>query len=127
MGGGAVETAIDTSPLVVTRPLVAEDGARRWQGHKAAQIAFGATALFAAQLYLSPAQWWPDLDPLHLAFVLSVVGIGAILVRRVLVNPPRWIGSRTAILAGSAGMAVLPPTRSVYHHSTRPRQTNAVH
>src|SRR5260370_16040683 len=99
MGGGAVETAIDT------RALVAGDGARRWQGHKAAQIAFGATALFAAQLYLSPAQWWPELDPLHLAFVLSVAGIGALLVRRGPTNEPVWMGWRTGPLAGYAGLA----------------------
>ncbi len=120
MGGGAVETAIDTRPLVVTRPLVAEDGARRWQGDKAAQIAFGATALFAAQLYLSPAQWWPELDPLHLAFVLSVAGIGALLVRRVLINQPLWMGWRTALLAVYAGMAVLSLTWSIDRASTLP-------
>jgi len=112
-----LETAIEAKNLVV--PAV-EDGARRWQCHKAAQIAFGATALFAVQLYLAPAQWWPQLDPLHLAFVFSIVGVGALVVRRVLTNEPLWMGWRTALLAVYAGTAVLSLTWSIDRASTLP-------
>src|SRR5438105_219292 len=51
---------------------VPEVAARQGQAEKVAQLAFFATALFAAQLDLSPAQWFPLLEPLHHAAILSV-------------------------------------------------------
>jgi putative inorganic carbon (HCO3(-)) transporter len=92
---------------------VPEVAARRWQAEKAAQVAFFATALFAAQLYLSPAQWFPALEPLHHAAILSAVSITALLVRRVLSNQPLWMGWRTALLAGYATTALLSPIWSI--------------
>jgi O-antigen ligase len=91
----------------------AETGAREWQGRKVSRIAFWATALFAAQLYLSPAQWFPVLDPLHLALVLSFIGLAALCVQRVITNKPLWMGWRTAFLAVYAGEAVLSPMWSI--------------
>jgi putative inorganic carbon (HCO3(-)) transporter len=92
---------------------VPEVAARRWQAEKAAQLAFFATALFAAQLYLSPASWFPVLEPLHHAAILSVVGLAALFLRRVLTNRPIWMGWRTALLAVYAGAAVLSPMWSI--------------
>jgi len=92
---------------------VPEVAARRWQAEKAAQVAFFATALFAAQLYLSPAVWLPALEPLHHAAILSAVGLGALLVRRVLSNQPFWMGWRTAFLAVYTATALLSPTWSL--------------
>jgi putative inorganic carbon (hco3(-)) transporter len=92
---------------------VPEVAARRWQAEKAAQVAFFATALFAAQLYLSPAQWFPALEPLHHAAILSVVGLAALFLRRVLTNQPLWMGWRTALLAVYVGAAVLSPMWSI--------------
>ena len=92
---------------------VPEVAARSWQAEKAAQLAFFATALFAAQLYLSPAQWFPVLEPLHHAAILSVVGLAALFLRRVLTNRPIWMGWRTALLAVYAGAAVLSPMWSI--------------
>ena len=88
-------------PRVQTAALQSVPGvaARRWQAEKAAQVAFFATALFAAQLYLSPAVWLPALEPLHHAAILLAVGLSALLVRRVLSNRPFWMGWRTALLA----------------------------
>jgi O-antigen ligase len=91
----------------------AEQSARRFQAEKAAQVAFWATALFAAQLYLSPAQWFPVLEPLHHAAILSVLGLAALLVRRVLNNEPLWMGWRTALLAVYVGEACLSPMWSM--------------
>jgi len=96
-----------------TWQAVPEVAARRWQAGKAAQVAFFATALFAAQLYLSPAQWFPALEPLHHAAILSVVALGALLVRRALTNEPLWMGWRTALLALYVGTAVLSPIWSI--------------
>ena len=104
----AVQTA-----AIETRGLAPDAGARQWQAAKAAQIAFWATALFAAQLYLSPAQWFPVLEPLHHAAILSALGLSALLVRRVLTNQPLWMGWRTALLAVYAGTALLSPIWSV--------------
>jgi len=92
---------------------VPEVAVRNSQARKAAQVAFFATALFAAQLYLSPAQWFPVLEPLHHAAILSVVGLAALLVRRVLSNQPLWMGWRTALLAVYAGAALLSPIWSI--------------
>ncbi|MGZ6126032.1 MAG: O-antigen ligase family protein [Myxococcales bacterium] len=97
---------------------VPEVAARRWQAEKAAQLAFFATALFAAQLYLSPAQWFPVLEPVHLAAILSLVGLASLLVRRVLTNQPLWLGWRTALLAVYVGTAVLSPTWSIAPESS---------
>jgi O-antigen ligase len=96
-----------------TLQAVPEVAARKWQAEKVAQLAFFATALFAAQLYLSPAQWFPALEPLHHAAILSVVGLTALLVRRVLSNQPLWMGWRTALLAVYVGAAVLSPAWSI--------------
>jgi O-antigen ligase len=101
-----------------TLQAVPEVAARKWQAEKAAQLAFFATALFAAQLYLSPAQWFPALEPLHHAAILSVVGLTALLVRRVLSNQPLWMGWRTALLAVYVGAAVLSPAWSIAPHAS---------
>ena len=92
---------------------VPEVAARRWQAEKAARVAFFATALFAAQLYLSPAQWFPALEPLHHAAILSLVGLAALLVRRVLANEPLWMGWRTVLLAVYTVTALLSPMWSL--------------
>jgi O-antigen ligase len=92
---------------------VPEVAARRWQAEKAARVAFFATALFAAQLYLSPAQWFPVLEPVHHAAILSVVGLAALFVRRLLSNQPLWMGWRTALLAVYTATALLSPTWSL--------------
>ncbi len=99
-------------------PVVSEAAPRRWQAEKAGQIAFAAIALFAAQLYLSPAQWFPVLEPLHHAAILSVVGLGALLLRRALSNQPLWMGWRTALLAVYTGAAVLSPMWSIAPHNS---------
>src|SRR5258708_21036681 len=91
----------------------AEQSARKWQAEKAAKVAFFATALFAAQLYLSPAQWFPVLEPLHHAAVLSAVGLSALLVRRALSHQPLWMGWRTALLAAYAATPLLSPPWSL--------------
>ena len=95
--------AMDPKDLIVPG---AEHSARRAQAAMFGKIAFGATALFAAQLYLSPAQWLPELEPLHHAAVLSVLGLGALMVRRVITNQPLWMGWRTALLV-FVGVATL--------------------
>ncbi len=97
---------------------VPEVAARKWQAQKAAQVAFFATALFAAQLYLSPAQWFPVLEPTHHAAILSVVALSALLLRRVLTNQPLWMGWRTALLAMYVGTAVLSPAWSIAPESS---------
>src|SRR5437870_13918433 len=108
-------------PAVLTLPamqsgvmtLAPEQSARRWQAETAGKVAFWATALFAAQLYLSPAQWFPVLEPLHHAAILSALGLAALMVRRVLTNRPLWMGWRTALLTVYVGAAVLSPTWSI--------------
>ena len=92
---------------------VPEVATRRWQAEKAAQVAFFATTLFAAQLYLSPAQWFPALEPVHLAAILSAVGLSALLVRRVLSNQPLWMGWRAAVFAVYAVSSLLSPMWSI--------------
>src|SRR2546430_16303046 len=97
---------------------VPEVAARQGQAEKVAQIAFFATALFAAQLYLSPAQWFPVLEPLHHAAILSALGLAALMVRRVLRNQPLWMGWRSALLGVYAAEAVLSPSWSMDPHSS---------
>jgi len=92
---------------------VPEVAARRGQAEKVAQIAFFATALFAAQLYLSPAQWFPVLEPAHHAAILSVIGLAALCVRRALTNQPLWMGWRTGLLAIYTGAALFSPLWSI--------------
>ena len=52
---------METATLSTYVVADAERSAARFQARTAAKVAFWATALFAAQLYLSPAQWFPDL------------------------------------------------------------------
>ena len=92
--------------------------ARQGQSARAGAIAFWATALFAAQLYLSPAQWFPVLEPVHHAVILSALALGALAVRRALGNQPLWMGWRSALLAVYAGEAVLSPMWSLDPHES---------
>lgn len=105
--------AVQTATLTPEALALPQEGARRWQADKAGQIAFWATALFAAQLYLEPALWIPYLETLRPAAVLSVIALTALLVRRVLKNEPLWMGWRTALLAVYAGTALLSPIWSL--------------
>ena len=93
---------------------------RDWQARKMGQIAFGATALFTAQLYLSPAQWFPETEPLHLAMVLSCIGLSAIAAYRLLTQKPLWLGWRSALLAVYCGAALLSPIWSIDRAATIP-------
>jgi len=95
------------------------EGARSAQVKLLGKIAFASTALFAAQLYLAPAQWIPELDPLHLALVFSLLGIGAICLRRLLTNQPLQMGWRTAFLAVYCADAVLSPIWTIEPIATR--------
>lgn len=95
-----------------------EQSARKAQAAAAGKIAFWATALFAAQLYLSPAQWFPVLEPLHHAAILSALGLGALFVRRVLTNEPLWMGWRTAFLGVYTADALLSPAWSMDPHTS---------
>ena len=94
------------------------ESARTFQAKKIGQIAFAATALFTAQLYLSPAQWLPVTEPLHIALVLSTLGVTALVLRRVLVNQPLWMGWRTGLLAIYVVTAVLSPMWSIDRPAT---------
>jgi len=96
-----------------TLQAVPEVSARRWQAGKVAQVAFFATALFAAQLYLSPAQWFPVLEPLHHAAIISAIGLAALVLRRMLTNEPLWMGWRSALLGLYVGAALLSPAWSM--------------
>jgi putative inorganic carbon (hco3(-)) transporter len=86
---------------------------RDWQARKFGQVAFGATVLFLAQLYLSPAQWFPDTEPLHIALVLSCIALAAIGVHRLVSNKPLWLGWRGAMLAVYCVAALLSPMWSI--------------
>src|SRR5436190_15868985 len=114
-GGRRGRRAMHSLARVQTAALqpVPEMVARRWQAEKAARVAFFATALFAAQLYLSPAQWFPPLEPVHHAAIISAVGLAALMVRRVLSNEPLWMGWRTAAFAVYVVTAVLSPMWSI--------------
>src|SRR3954471_10493659 len=93
--------------------MAGEVPARKSQAEALGSIAFWATALFAAQLYLSPAQWFPVLEPLHHAAILSAIGLSALFVRRAISNRPLWMGWRTAFLALYVGESVLSPLWSM--------------
>ena len=98
--------------MAATQDLVMSgsgDSARRWQASTIAKIGFWAVALFTMQLYLALGQWQPELEPLHLPLVMSLIGLTAIFLHRVLTNRPLWMGWRTALLAVYAGTAVLSP------------------
>lgn len=82
-------------------------------GAAAGRAAFAATALFLAQLYLSPAAWFPIIEPLRIPFVLSGLGLSALVVQRMLANRPLWMGWRTAALAIYAGTALASPVWSI--------------
>jgi O-antigen ligase len=86
---------------------------RKWQARKIGQIAFAATALFMAQLYLAPASWIPETEPLHLAAVLSCIALGAIIVHRMLANRPIWLGWRSVFLGTYCATALLSPLWSI--------------
>ena len=97
----------------VSGPVNVLQPARDWQARRIGQIAFGATVLFLAQLYLAPAQWFPVTEPLRLALVLSVVALAAIAAHRLLSNKPLWLGWRGALLAVYCGTALLSPMWSI--------------
>src|SRR3954466_13426666 len=86
---------------------------RNWQARKISQIACAATVLFAAQLYLSPAAWFPETEPLHIAFVLSLVALSAIVVFRMLANRPLWLGWRSLFLGLYCATSLLSPIWSI--------------
>src|SRR5207245_11125250 len=83
------------------------------QARRMGQIAFGATLLFLAQLYLAPAQWFPATEPLRLALVLSAIALAAVSLHRLITNKPLWLGWRGALLAVYCGTALLSPTWSI--------------
>jgi len=87
--------------------------ARDWQARRIGQIACGATILFTAQLYLSPAQWFPQTEPLHIALLLSLVGLSAIVAWRMLTNRPLWLGWRAVFLFVYCAEALLSPIWSI--------------
>jgi O-antigen ligase len=87
--------------------------ARDWQARKLGQIAFGATVLFLAQLYLAPAQWFPQTESLHLAAVLSALALAGITTHRLLSNKPIWMGWRGALLAIYCVAALVSPVWSI--------------
>jgi O-antigen ligase len=93
---------------------------RDWQARKIGKIAFATTALFLAQLYLSPAQWFPQTEPLHIALVLSVISLSAIGVFRMLANRPLWMGWRSVFLGLYCMTAVLSPLWSIDRKNTIP-------
>src|SRR3954471_12510853 len=95
------------SPVDAIQPM------RNWQSRKISQIACAATILFTAQLYLSPAAWFPETEPLHIALVLSFVALSALVVFRMLANRPLWLGWRSLFLGLYCATAVLSPIWSI--------------
>jgi O-antigen ligase len=86
---------------------------RNWQARKISQIACAATVLFTAQLYLSPAAWFPETEPLHIAFVLSLVALSALVLFRMLANRPLWLGWRSLFLGLYCATSLLSPIWSI--------------
>src|SRR3954468_855833 len=111
--GGALQTSAITTVDPVQPVIDAVQPVRDGQARRISQIAFGATALFAAQLYLSPAQWFPQTEPLHIALVLSLIALSAVVAHRMLTNRPLWLGWRTVFLALYCMTALLSPIWSV--------------
>ena len=109
---------METATLSTYDVAGADRSAARFQARTAAKVAFWATALFAAQLYLSPAQWLPALAPLHHALLLSVLALGGLSLRRVLTNQPLWMGWRSAVLGVYMVEAVLSPMWSMSPHNS---------
>ena len=83
------------------------------QGALFGKLAFAAVALFTAQLYISPAQWFPVTEPIHIALLLSLIGLGSLVAARLLTNRPLWLGVRTAFLAAYVLEALLSPAWSL--------------
>src|SRR5256885_4613964 len=90
-----------------------EQPTRDWQARRIGQIACCATILFTAQLYLSPAQWFPETEPLHIALLLSLVALSAIVGYRMLTNRPLWLGWRALFLFLYCAEALLSPMWSI--------------
>jgi putative inorganic carbon (HCO3(-)) transporter len=109
---------METATLSTYVVADSERSAHRFQARTAAKVAFWATALFAAQLYLSPAQWVPALAPLHHALLLSIAALGGLGLRRVLTNQPLWMGWRTAFLGVYIVEAMLSPLWSMSPHDS---------
>jgi putative inorganic carbon (HCO3(-)) transporter len=86
---------------------------RNWQARKISQIACAAATLFLAQLYLSPAAWFPETEPFHIALVLSLVALSALVLFRMLANRPLWLGWRSLFLGLYCVTAVLSPMWSI--------------
>ena len=110
---GALQSSNAGQLDVVQPPPDLAQPARDWQARKLGQLAFGAALLFIAQLYLAPAQWFPETEPLRLALVLSCLALGGIGAHRLLSNKPVWMGWRTAMLAVYCGTALLSPIWSI--------------
>jgi len=86
---------------------------RNWQARKISQLACAAAALFTAQLYLSPASWFPETEPIHIALLLSLVALSALVVFRMLANRPLWLGWRSLFLGLYCLTSVLSPMWSI--------------
>jgi len=97
----------------VSGPVNLSQPARDWQARRIGKVAFGATVLFLAQLYLAPAQWFPVTEPLRLALVLSAIALAAVALQRLITNKPLWLGWRGALLAVYCGAALLSPNWSI--------------
>ena len=87
--------------------------ARNWQARKLGQLAFGATLLFLAQLYLAPGAWFPETEPLRIALTLSAIALACLVAHRLLSNKPLWIGWRGVMLAVYCIAALLSPIWSI--------------
>lgn len=102
----------ETASIEGAEAPVARPDRAAWQAGLVGKVALAAVSLFTAQLYLSPAQWIPALEPLHVALLLSFLGLSALVLQRLLTNRPLWMGFRTAILAVYVLEAALSPSWS---------------
>jgi putative inorganic carbon (HCO3(-)) transporter len=100
-------------PTMETDAPAPEGSARREAGRRIGAAAFLATTLFAAQLYVAPADWFPALAPLRLAMLLSATGLSCLVLQRLLGNKPLVLGWRTAFLFLYLGTAALSPMWSL--------------